>query len=83
MKIPPLRYIKLPPPEINFNLMEHQNTIHFQINAMVADLTDQAVIHAIIKYATAQGLDGICLIDEEFVKSAIIHEIERRESNVS
>jgi hypothetical protein len=77
MKIPPLQYIKLPPPELkDFNPM--QNIIEIKVNAVVADLKEQAVINAIIKYCIEQGYDDLYLIDEGFVKSAIINEIKRR-----
>lgn len=80
MKLQPLQYIKLPPPELKeFNPMEMRNTIEIQINAVVADLKEQAVINAIIKHCIEQGYSDLYLIDEEFVKSAIINEIKRRE----
>lgn len=79
VKIPPLQHFELPPPELKgFNPMEMQNTIEIQINAVVADLQDQALIKAIIKYSIEQGFDDLYVIDEEFVKSAIINEIKRR-----
>lgn len=52
--------------------------LHKKIMAQVVDITDRAIYEAIRKYAYEQGVTDIYLIDEEFIKSAIIHEVERR-----
>ena len=81
MKLPPMKYIKLPQPEIKpINFDETVWSFTSKLGAYVTDVTDKAIIDAIIKYATEQGFSDLYLIDEEFIKSAIIHEIQRRET---
>ena len=57
---------------------DFQSSIKMKIMAQVADTTDKAICEAIIRYADEQGATDVYLIDEEFIKSAIIHEIQRR-----
>jgi hypothetical protein len=52
-----------------------------KLGAYVTDITDRAICNAIIDYATKEGMTDLYLIDEEFIKSAINHEIERRSEN--
>ena len=79
MKIPPMKYIKLPQSEIKpIDFNEKVWSFTSKLGAYVTDITDRAIIDAIIKYATEQGFSDLYLIDEEFIKSAIIHEIQRR-----
>lgn len=78
MKIPPMKYIKLPQPEIKpINFDETVWSFTSKLRAYVTDITDRAIIDAIIEYATKQGFSDLYLIDEGFIKSAIIHEIQR------
>lgn len=44
----------------------------------VEDCANKTIIQAFINYARENNLDDVYLIDEEFVKSAIEHEIEYR-----
>ena len=44
-------------------------------------MQDQVVIKAIMKYCIEQGFDDLYLIDEEFIKAAIINEIIRRKEH--
>ena len=82
MKIPPMKYIKLPRPEIKpSDFYETVWSFTSKLGAYVTDVTDRAIIDAIIKYATEQGFSDLYLIDEEFIKSAIIHEIQRRKED--
>lgn len=82
MKIPPMKYIKLPQPEIKpINFDETVWSFTSKLGAYVTDITDRAIIDAIIEYATKQGFSDLYLIDEEFIKSAIIHEIQRIKGN--
>lgn len=46
--------------------------------AKVVEYQNNVLCDAIIKYATEQGYTDLCLIDEEFIRSAIVHEIQRR-----
>ena len=81
MKIPHLQHIKLSPPKPReFTLEECENSINTTVNlrAVVADMQDQLVIKAIMKYSIEQGFNDLYLIDEEFIKAAIINEINRR-----
>jgi hypothetical protein len=81
LKIPRLRYIKLKEPTIEHNYEQGIFTSRFEsaLVARVCELADNAICDAIIKYATEQGYTDLYLIDEEFIKSAILHEIERRQ----
>lgn len=54
--------------------MEYTN----KILAEVMDTADKAIVDAIIKEATAQGVNDLFLIDKEFIMSAIKHEMIRR-----
>ena len=85
MKLPPLQYIKLPPPKLReFTPEEYAksiNTFTVKLHAIVADMQDQVVIKAIMKYCIEQGFDDLYLIDEEFIKAAIINEIIRRKEH--
>ena len=80
VKIPRLKYIKLREPTIKHDYEEGIFTSRFDsaLLARVCDYTDNVICDAIIQYATEQGYTDLYLIDEEFIKSAIIHEIERR-----
>ena len=79
MKLPPMKYIKLPQPEIKpINFDETVWSFTSKLGAYVTDVTDRAIIDTIIKHATEQGFSDLYLIDEEFIKSAIVHEIQRR-----
>ena len=78
MKLPPGRYIKAPP--INLKLPDpHANTFIINYAAVVENARDEAIIAAIRQYAIEKGYEGIFVIDEEFVKSAIENELRRRE----
>lgn len=79
MKIPPMKYIKLPKPEIKpIDFDATVWSLSSRIGAYVTDITDEAICAAIIEYAIKQGFSDLYLIDEEFIKSAITHEIARR-----
>lgn len=82
MKIPPMKYIKLPQPEIKpIDFDETVWTLSGRLAAYVTDITDKAICDAIIAYAIKEGFSNLYLIDEEFVKSAITHEIIRRKGD--
>lgn len=49
-----------------------------QVAAMLAESFDNAVIHTIIDFAKQEGITDLFLIDKEFVKTALLREIERR-----
>ena len=52
-----------------------------RLMAAVADEKDKLLIDAIMDYAQRNGVTDLILLDEEFVRSAIIHEAERRKRN--
>ena len=78
--ISPLQHIHFKDNEIK-EFHDFQASIRMKIMAQVADTTDKAICEAIIRYADEQGATDIYLIDEEFVKSAIINEIKRRKED--
>ena len=84
-KLPKLKHIQLNIPKIELDLLGENPSARFQtaLMAKVADHQDKVLCDAIIKYATDQGYTDLYLIDEEFIRSAIIHEIERRTRNAS
>lgn len=77
---PKIKYIELKKPEVKFDLLAENPSAHFTraLMAKVVDHKDKVLCDAIIKYATEQGYTDLYLIDEEFIRSAIIHEIARR-----
>lgn len=77
MNIPKLHYVPLPHNHIT-EIQDFQSSITGKISAQVVDTTDKALYEAIIRYADEQGITDLYIIDEEFVKSAIINEIKRR-----
>ena len=85
MKLPPGEYIKIQPqvvaPGIPSGLGD-DFVYRFQaaIHAKVVDLFDKEIIKAIRQYCLENGYTDLVLIDEEFIRAAIEHEIQRRES---
>ena len=57
---------------------EFRMNLRMKIGAQVADLTNEAICTAIKEYAQKEGYSDLYLIDETFIKQAIIHEIQRR-----
>jgi DNA-binding NtrC family response regulator len=49
-----------------------------KISAQVIDMTDNALIDAIVKAAYKEGVNDLFLIDKEFIISAIKHEMDFR-----
>lgn len=77
----PIKYVKLANPKLEhhenlLNGMPNYN-IKYNIMAQVNNIADKTIYDAIIKYATEQGITDLFLIDEEFVKSALINELSR------
>ena len=48
--------------------------------ASIVDLTDKALYKTIIEYAERNNITDVYLLDEEFVKTVLINEAERRRS---
>ena len=79
----PLQHIKLVDPILDLqpSIDNKMYIIKHKIQAQIADLNDKAIVQAIIDYANKQGYTDLFLIDEEFIKSAMLHEIERRNND--
>lgn len=52
--------------------------IHKSLMAEVIDTTDKVMFDAVIRYADEHFATDLFIIDEEFIKSAIENEIQRR-----
>ena len=77
---PKIKYIELNKPEVKFDLLAENPSAHFtrELMAKVVAHQDKVLCDAIIRYAAEQGFTDLFLIDEEFIRSAIIHEAKRR-----
>lgn len=76
--LPSVRYVKLNQPEIKYDLATNSGEFCMALMAKVIDYENKVLFDAMVKYAAEQGFTYLYLIDEDFIKSAIIHEIERR-----
>ena len=79
--LPSVRYIRLNKPEIEYELATNSGEFAVALMAKVIDYENKVLFDAMVKYATEQGFTNLYLIDENFIKSAIIREIERRKVN--
>lgn len=70
--------LKMPEIKTAFGEEPYTATLQRALMAQVVKHQDKVLCDAIIKYATENGYTDLFLIDEEFIRSAIIHEIERR-----
>ena len=52
--------------------------IRISIAAQIVDMTDKAVLEAIIEFAKSEGIKDLYLLDKEFVKTALEREVARR-----
>lgn len=77
MNIPKLHYVPLPH-NIRTDFADFTASLSGKIVAQVADTTDKAICEAIIRCADDMGATDLYIIDEEFVKTAILNEIKRR-----
>ena len=76
-----IKYVRLANPKLKY----HENlwnglpnyNIEYNIMAKVDNIADKTIYDAIIKYAKEQSITDLVLIDEEFVKSALINELSR------
>lgn len=64
------------PPKSNIDFEDYSPT--FNVVAQVANIHDGAICNAIIDYAMREGITDVYLLDEEFVKTALINEVKRR-----
>lgn len=82
-KLPTGKYIHLAEPKLEIeNSLENGKFVAnmaMKVDTKICDLKDKVICDAIIEYAKEQGITDLFLIDEEFVKSALINEAKRRE----
>ena len=82
-KLPTGTYIHLAEPKLEIeNSLENGKLVAnmmMKVKTKICDLKDKVLCDEIIEYAKEQGITDLFLIDEEFLKSALLHEIERRE----
>ena len=77
----PICHVNLNPPIPEFITNDIGDVIGSyttKIMAEVVDASDKVIVDVIIREATAQGVNDLCLIDKEFVMTAIKNEIIRR-----
>lgn len=86
-EFPKIKYIQLGKPEINFDHVHddlqdtYTSRIVSKLMAKVVDSQDKLLCDAIISYAVESGVKDLFLIDEEFIRSAIINGIQRRSND--
>lgn len=68
-------HISLPPKS---NIDFEDCSLTFNVVAQVANLHYEAICKAIVDYAVREGITDVYLLDEEFVKTALINEAKRR-----
>lgn len=56
-------------------------TANLKLQAKVAKSSDDEIVNAIIDWAKDEGITHLYLIDEDFVRDAIMHEIQLRKFN--
>ena len=47
----------------------------------VIDMHDRALVNAVMDFAVREGITDLYLVDEEFVRTALLREIELRNTN--
>lgn len=76
------KYIRLGEPKLeiqkNFEAGKYEEKHVFKVLAKINDFKDKVVYDEIVRFAQEQGITDLFLIDEDFVKSALIHENELR-----
>ena len=77
------KYIELKRPTVRYNFEEDVFKGEFvsALMAKVVNYQDKVLVDAVIKYAMENGYTDLCLIDEDFVKSALAREILRRKTD--
>lgn len=57
-------------------------SLTFNVAVQIANLHDKAIYNAIVDYAMREGITDVYLLDEEFVRTALINEANRRKGGV-
>lgn len=52
--------------------------IRKNIVARIVDMTDKVILEAVIEFAKSEGITDLYLLDKEFIKTALVREIARR-----
>ena len=68
------KHIKLPPIKMDFD----SYSVMHAVMAQIITSHDEAIYKAIVNYAIQYGITDIYLLDEEFVRTALINEAKRR-----
>lgn len=75
-----LKHIRIQQPDIEA-FIDNENDFlaitRARISAQVADISDKAIYQAIIDYATKAGLTDVYLIDEKFIRDAIVTKVTK------
>lgn len=71
---PPLEKIEFPP---RMEFSEGVFSMSGKIAAQIVNKADKAVTDAVIDYVRNAGITELYLLDESFVRSALLHEAER------
>ena len=72
-----LRHIRLEKGELKVNLERNTFTLVDRICAEVVNIQEDAIVQACIRFAKDAGITDLFLIDEKFVKDALIEKITR------
>lgn len=64
--------------ELNESFNDNMTCFTKKIVSMVADMQDKAIVQAAISFAQREGFSDLYLLDEEFVRTALLNEAERR-----
>lgn len=62
----------------NDDVIGESEDIIERVTKIVAAKFDDAVVQTVIEVAKREGITDLYLIDEEFVKTALLREVERR-----
>jgi hypothetical protein len=82
--LPPIKSMKIGAPVCEKDLLldnDFAQRIMSRHMAIVADQKDKLLVEAVIDYAKRSGCTELHMIDEEFVRTALVNEAKRREKN--
>ena len=85
MIYPPFAHFSLHKRPVEMDFTEtgtFSGKVFSKLLAEVVDTQDKVIVDAIVRYATERGVTDLFLIDEEFIKSAIVHETMRRKEGL-
>lgn len=73
------QYIHLNEPKIFHDEITQTYKCANKISVQINQMAETHIVQAIIEYAKERGINDLFLIDEDFVKSALLNEKRRRE----